>query len=118
MAKFWNRLSYECDLWKQGLSYVAGVDEAGCGPLAGPVMAAAVMFPKSWLEGGLPSRYRGLNDSKQLDEEQREKFFQRITTDPEIRFAISTVGHVSTIEYVGVGDSAARQPASHASVPD
>ncbi|HXF11052.1 MAG TPA: ribonuclease HII [Desulfuromonadaceae bacterium] len=105
MAKFWNRLSYECDLWKQGLSHVAGVDEAGCGPLAGPVMAAAVMFPKSWLEAGLPSKFRGLNDSKQLDEEQREKFFERITTDPEIRFAIVTVD-VETIDRINIRQAA------------
>jgi len=105
VAKFWNRLSYECDLWKQGLSHVAGVDEAGCGPLAGPVMAAAVMFPKSWLEAGLPSKFRGLNDSKQLDEEQREKFFERITTDPEIRFAIVTVD-VETIDRINIRQAA------------
>ena len=105
MAKFWNRLSYECDLWKQGLSHVAGVDEARCGPLAGPVMAAAVMFPKSWLEAGLPSKFRGLNDSKQLDEEQREKFFERITTDPEIRFAIVTVD-VETIDRINIRQAA------------
>ncbi len=91
MAKFWNRLSHERGLWQKGLSHVAGVDEAGCGPLAGPVVAAAVMFPNSWLAGGLPSSFRGLNDSKQLDEEQREKFFQKITTHPEIRFAIASM---------------------------
>lgn len=105
MAKFWNRLSYECDLWKQGMSHVAGVDEAGCGPLAGPVVAAAVMFPKGWLETGLPSKFRGLNDSKQLDEEQREKFFEKITTHPEIRFAISTVD-VETIDRLNIRQAA------------
>ena len=90
-AKFWNRLSHECDLWKQGASIVAGVDEAGCGPLAGPVMAAAVVFPRGWLESGLSSKLRGLNDSKQLTEEQREKYFCTITTNPEIRHAIASL---------------------------
>ena len=52
MAKFWNRLSHECDLWRSGFSLVAGVDEAGCGPLAGPVVSAAVVFPCAWLESG------------------------------------------------------------------
>jgi ribonuclease HII len=56
-ARFWNRLSYERELWQKGLTVVAGVDEAGCGPLAGPVVAAAVMFravgPRAGLAGGL-----------------------------------------------------------------
>jgi ribonuclease HII len=104
-AKFWKRLSYECELWQQGLSHVAGVDEAGCGPLAGPVVAAAVVFPKSWQEAGLPSLFRGLNDSKQLSEEEREKFFERITAHAEIRFAIATVD-VETIDRVNIRQAA------------
>jgi ribonuclease HII len=88
-AKFWNRLSYECELWRQGLSSVAGVDEAGCGPLAGPVVAAAVMFPHTWLEEGFWGKLRGLNDSKQLTAEQREHYFSAITAHPGIRYAIA-----------------------------
>jgi ribonuclease HII len=105
VAKFWNRLSYERELWKQGLTHVAGVDEAGCGPLAGPVVSAAVVFPKSWLEAGLPSKFRGLNDSKQLDEGKREKFFAKITSEPEIRFAIVTVD-VETIDRINIRQAA------------
>ena len=90
-AKYWNRLSNECELWAKGTTLVAGTDEAGCGPLAGPVVAAAVVFPCSWLEAGLFKKLRGLNDSKQLTEEQREKFYSTITTHPEIRYAIATV---------------------------
>src|SRR6516164_3541270 len=63
-AKFWHRLSHERELWQKGVSLVAGVDEAGCGPLAGPVVAAAVVFPATWLATGLCSKLRGLNDSK------------------------------------------------------
>ena len=106
-AKFWKRLAHECDLWKQGLSHVAGVDEAGCGPLAGPVVAAAVIFPNRWLETGLPSPFRGLNDSKQLREEDREKFFQRITTHSEVRFAIASVD-VETIDRINIRQAAWR----------
>jgi ribonuclease HII len=104
-AKFWNRLSHERELWQRGLSHVAGVDEAGCGPLAGPVVAAAVIFPKNWHAGGLPSQFRGLNDSKQLTELQREKFFGRITSHPEIRFAISSVD-VETIDRINIRQAA------------
>ncbi len=70
-AKFWRRLAHECELWQKGLTLVAGADEAGCGPLAGPVVAAAVVFPCAWRESGLYSKLRGLNDSKQLTEEER-----------------------------------------------
>jgi len=106
-AKFWNRLSYERELWQKGVALVAGVDEAGCGPLAGPVVAAAVMFPASWAETGLYTKLRGLNDSKQLDEEQREKFFSIITTHPEIRYAISTVD-VEMIDRINIRQAAWR----------
>ncbi|MGH7942162.1 MAG: ribonuclease HII [Limisphaerales bacterium] len=104
-AKFWNRLSRECDLWKQGLARVAGVDEAGCGPLAGPVVAAAVVFPAGWLDAGLPSKLRGLNDSKQLTEEDREKFFQRIRSHPQIHYAIAVVD-VETIDRINIRQAA------------
>ena len=80
-AKYWHRLAHESALWQKGLTQVAGVDEAGCGPLAGPVTAAAVVFPCNWLQLGLPRQLRGLNDSKQLDPEQREKFFQVIASE-------------------------------------
>jgi len=47
-AKCWHRLSFETKLWQKGLNRVAGVDEAGRGPLAGPVVAAAVILPSRW----------------------------------------------------------------------
>jgi ribonuclease HII len=108
VAKFWNRLSFERELWQQGLSHIAGVDEAGCGPLAGPVVAAAVVFPKGWLTCGLPPKFRGLNDSKQLPGDEREKFFERLISSPEILHAIATVD-VETIDRLNI-----RQAAWHA----
>lgn len=56
----------EKKLWKDGIRFVAGVDEAGRGPLAGPVVAAAVMF-------GSGVRIRGVNDSKKLSREERDR---------------------------------------------
>lgn len=106
-AKFWNRLSHECELWQQGSTTVAGVDEAGCGPLAGPVVAAAVVFPRAWLESGLYSRLRGLNDSKQLDEAQREKYFSILTAHPDIRHAIAVVD-VEMIDQINIRQAAWR----------
>jgi ribonuclease HII len=90
-AKHWNRLGFERQLWQQGLRYVAGVDEAGCGPLAGPVVAAAVLFPCAWLQTGLFGKLRGLNDSKQLALEQRERYFAVLTSRAEIVYAIGVV---------------------------
>lgn len=73
-------LRYERAAFRRGANSVAGVDEAGRGPLAGPVVAAAVVFPRDhdgfFKRGG--SLY-GLNDSKQLTETQREKFFEAIS---------------------------------------
>lgn len=53
------------------IKYIAGTDEVGRGPLAGPVVASAVIFPKDII-------IRGINDSKQLTEEEREKLLPRI----------------------------------------
>ena len=106
-AKYWRRLSHECEQWQKGLTLVAGVDVAGCGPLAGPVVAAAVVFPCGWLQSGLPSKLRGLDDSKQLDAGEREQFFQIITTHPEIRYAIATVD-VEMIDRINIRQAAWR----------
>jgi ribonuclease HII len=107
LATHWNRLGFERELWAQGTTLVAGVDEAGCGPLAGPVVAGAVVFPHGWLEAGLDTRLRGLNDSKQLTEEQREKYFAVITSHPEIRFGIAVV-EVEVIDQINILQAAHR----------
>jgi ribonuclease HII len=90
-APFRNRLGFERALWQQGLQHVAGVDEAGCGPLAGPVVAAAVVFPRAWVESGLETGLRGLNDSKQLTATQRERFFDLLTQHADVRYGVAMV---------------------------
>ena len=90
-AKLSDRFEFERVLWLQNLTRVAGVDEAGRGPLAGPVVAAAAILPSRWGETGLPAGLAGLNDSKQLTEAQREKYFTFITSCGEITFAIALV---------------------------
>ncbi len=65
-------LNYERQLWQQGLQWVAGVDEAGRGPLAGPVVAAAIIFPRG------QEILSGVNDSKKLTAAQREKAYEVI----------------------------------------
>jgi ribonuclease HII len=59
-------LRFEVALWDRGVERIAGVDEAGVGPLAGPVVAAAVILPRDL-------RPRGLDDSKKLDEPARDR---------------------------------------------
>lgn len=96
-----SRLEFERDLWSRKFTLVAGVDEAGRGPLAGPVVAAAVILPASWANGGFDERLTDLNDSKQLTEAQRENFFQIITTHPDLRYAIAIVD-AATIDRINI----------------
>lgn len=91
MARLHKLFEYESVLWVQGVLRVAGVDEAGRGPLAGPVVAAAAILPAKWAEVGLPSELAGLNDSKQLTEAEREKFFAFIIQCGEIEYGIAEV---------------------------
>lgn len=63
--------SYEYELQKQGIKYIAGVDEAGRGPLAGPVIAAAVILP-------LGCFIEKLNDSKKLSPVSREQVYKEV----------------------------------------
>ncbi|MBV9958207.1 MAG: ribonuclease HII [Acidobacteria bacterium] len=68
-------LQFETELWEQGFERIAGVDEAGMAPLAGPVVAGAVILPKNY-------RLRGLNDSKKiLDAARREEMAAQIKHD-------------------------------------
>jgi ribonuclease HII len=107
VALSYSRLMFERELWAGGKTLVAGVDEAGCGPLAGPVVSAAVVLPHSWLEAGLHSKLRGLNDSKQLTIEEREKFYEVITSHPEILHAVAIVD-VEMIDQINIRQAAWR----------
>jgi len=64
-------LNFERVLWKSGVTRIAGVDEAGVGPLAGPVVAAAVVFPPG-------AELAGVDDSKRLPPERREELAEEI----------------------------------------
>lgn len=64
-------LSYEKELYKQGLTLIAGIDEVGRGPLAGPVVAAAVILSKN-------CKIKGLNDSKKIPKKKHLEIFQAV----------------------------------------
>ncbi|HTD65514.1 MAG TPA: ribonuclease HII [Candidatus Limnocylindria bacterium] len=85
-----SRFRYERELLARGCRLIAGVDEAGRGPLAGPVVAAAVIFPADWIANGLPRSLWGLNDSKQLTPEERSVYFAKLTGFAEVKYAIAS----------------------------
>lgn len=86
-----SRLRFEQQLLAAGCTSIAGVDEAGRGPLAGPVVAAAVVFPIAWIRSGLPEPLRGLNDSKQLRPARRAAFFEFLRGHPDVRSGIAAI---------------------------
>ena len=67
-------LKYEKELYEKGYKLIAGCDEAGRGPLCGPVVASAVILPLNY-------SLDGLNDSKKLTEKQRDKYYDIIMND-------------------------------------
>ncbi|HRV92660.1 MAG TPA: ribonuclease HII, partial [Anaerolineae bacterium] len=69
-------LQKEIALLKQGYRFIAGLDEAGRGAWAGPVVAAAVILPLDQID--LPAQLTGLRDSKTLTPKQRERLFDQI----------------------------------------
>lgn len=78
-----NPFSFDKQYYDKGLLTVAGIDEAGRGPLAGPVVAAAVILPQEII---IP----GLNDSKQLSAKKRDELFE-IIREKAVSFFISEV---------------------------
>ncbi|MFN3695253.1 MAG: ribonuclease HII [Ignavibacterium sp.] len=79
--------------FRQGINFLAGVDEAGRGPLAGPVVAAAVILPKDFY-------HKEINDSKKLSCKQREKLFDVIINNA-ISYSFSVISQ-STIDRINI----------------
>ena len=93
-----NLLRFEIELWADGFGLVAGVDEAGMAPLAGPVVAGAVVLPQHY-------KLRGLNDSKKiLDPEKREELADQIKQDALCwSVGIAEVEEIDTINIYHAG---------------
>jgi ribonuclease HII len=77
---------YENEARNAGYNTIAGVDEAGRGPLAGPVVVAACILPPFF-------EAKDLNDSKLLTEKKRSELFHLLTNDPNIHYAIRIIDH-------------------------
>ncbi len=84
-------LQFERSAWQRKVRRVAGVDEAGRGPLAGPVVAAAVVIEPDFLMREADGLFRSLTDSKQLTEKNRELFFCILTSAPQVSFGVGIV---------------------------
>ena len=91
-------LRFEIELWSDGYNFVAGVDEAGMAPLAGPVVAGAVILPRNY-------KLRGLNDSKKiLDPEMREELARQIKNDAVCwSFGVADVEEIDKINIYHAG---------------
>jgi ribonuclease HII len=94
----------ECESWKEGFCFVAGVDEVGRGPLAGPVVAAAVRFPR-----GIPLPW--VFDSKQVTEEGRKVMREAILAVPGVDWAIgeASVEEIDSINILNATHLAMRR---------
>lgn len=74
----------ENELRKKGFNYICGIDEAGRGPLAGPVVVASVIMPEN-------SMIEGVNDSKKVSEKKREKLYDQILNEA-ISYGVAIIG--------------------------
>lgn len=83
-SRFLQITQFETAARRQGLSYIAGVDEAGRGPLAGPVVAAACILPSGFF---IPT----IDDSKKLSADEREEIFQTLTSHGEVMHGIGVI---------------------------
>ena len=82
-------LAWEKSLWRQGAHLVAGVDEAGRGPLAGPVVAACVVLGPDFK---IPASLKKVRDSKLVGQSERESLFQSLTEKIQ-HYGIAIVDH-------------------------
>jgi len=94
-------LQHERHYWDSGIKRIAGVDEAGRGPLAGPVVAASVVFEQDFLKSEENGSLRGLTDSKLLTEKKRESFFTLLTGCDRVFIGVGMSG-VDEIDSINI----------------
>jgi len=84
-------LLYEKEAWASGFLRLAGIDEAGRGPLAGPVVAAAVVFDPDYIRSELDSTFGKLTDSKVVPMARREEYFEILMTSASTMIGVGIV---------------------------
>jgi ribonuclease HII len=92
--EFGNMLKMENKLWKEGLTHIAGIDEAGRGPLAGPVVAAAVVFKSN------QNYIRGIRDSKAMTRRNRQ-LLKRIIEENAVSWGVGVI-HQMEIDRINI----------------
>ncbi|MBR3034842.1 MAG: ribonuclease HII [Firmicutes bacterium] len=104
-------LTHERRLWDSGRSYIAGVDEVGRGPLAGPVVAAAVILPRDF-------DVLGIDDSKKLSPKKREELFE-VIKEKALAWAVGWVGpeRIDEINILEATKEAMKQAVQGLSLP-
>ena len=100
-SEYMDRFIFEREHFERGFSQLAGVDEAGRGPLAGPVVAAAAVLPEEWIMDGIPEPLLRLDDSKKLTEKIRGQLFSAIEAEPMIRRAVAIIDS-ETIDRINI----------------
>jgi ribonuclease HII len=100
-------LREEKKLWKKGIKRVVCLDEAGRGPLAGPVVAAAVMLNSKFKmqNAKLKFKIQNLRDSKKLTVKQREEWYKILTKNPKIEWGIGKVSE-KVIDKINIKNAA------------
>lgn len=86
-----DRFTHEREWLARGCRRIAGVDEVGRGPLAGPVVAAAAVFSVKSIETGLPEPLCSVNDSKKLSAKKREQLFEALKDFDEVEFGLAVI---------------------------
>lgn len=84
-------MHFERQYWQQDVVFVAGVDEAGRGPLAGPVVAAAVVFPADLAASEFLGELAELTDSKKLSSRDRDRFYDHLQQLPSLDIGMGMV---------------------------
>ncbi len=92
-----SKIDFDNSFRRNGITLLAGVDEAGRGPLAGPVVAAAVIFNKKTI-------IKEVDDSKKITEKRREELFDKIISE-SLAYGIAVIG-VEKIEEINILQSA------------
>jgi len=97
-------LEFERQAWKDGHKRLAGVDEVGRGPLAGPVVAVALVFGREFLEAEAEGLLSEIDDSKKVPQSKREAIYKFLSSSPHVEIGIGSADH-SEIDRLNIANA-------------